>query len=269
MIIAISNQKGGTGKTTTCINMGKCLGELGYKILLVDLDPQGHLSFSLGIKGPKYSLSNLFQGKCTPWQVIVSAEGMDILPADRSLSDIELNLVKIENRHMVLHSILRPIEDNYDYILLDCPPSLSLLTINALCASKFVLIPTLLEALSIKGLSLLSDVISDLNKNIRHNIQIIGVLPVANDKRRNQSFEWLEYLKEKSPAYVFKNMVPLDVKLSEAPSFGKSAFSYAPKTHGVQCYREVAREFLTASALYGANGNDKVYEPISNRENKL
>ena len=241
MVIALVNQKGGTGKTSSAVNLGSAFASLHKKILLVDLDPQGSLTFSLGIHDTRQSLSSLFLNEASMEEVMVNRENMDVLPADIRLADIEISLSQLEERAFFLKTILSNVPP-YDHILIDCPPSLSLLTINALNAASQVIIPLQMEVLSIKGLQQILQTVEKVNLAFGHRLQILGVLPVMVDSRKNLNGEVLHYIRQQYPVNLFQTHIRTNVKASEAPSFGKSVIAYAPQSNSARDYMALASE---------------------------
>jgi chromosome partitioning protein len=243
MVIALVNQKGGTGKTSSAVNLGSALASLHKKILVVDLDPQGSLTFSLGIHNPSQSLVSLFLNEESVEEVVMSREEMDVIPSDLRLADIEIGLTQSEERAFFLKNILSNLPQ-YDPILIDCPPSLSLLTINVLTAADQVIIPLQMEVLSIKGLLQILQTVEKVNLAFQHQLQILGVLPVMVDSRKNQDGEVLSYIKQHYPVNLFQTHIRTNVKASEAPSFGKSVIAYAPQSNSARDYMALASEIV-------------------------
>lgn len=243
MIVAIVNQKGGTGKTTTTVNLGSALAQKGKRILLIDLDAQGNLSYSLGIVGFKHSMAEALLGEVKFEDILESREGMDIAPSGIGLADAELSLSEAENREGFLKDILSNIS-GYDYILIDCPPSLSILTVNALNAADKVIVPMQMEVLSLQGLDLISETISKVRQVLNPSLEIMGILPVMVDKRRKLSTEVHDHLNQNYEIKVFDSKIRNNVKASEAPSFGVSVISYAPTSNSARDYMNFAKEFL-------------------------
>ncbi|QHT67718.1 ParA family protein [Rhodocytophaga rosea] len=243
MVIALVNQKGGTGKTSSAVNLGSALASLHKKILVVDLDPQGSLTFSLGIHNTSQSLASLFLNEASAEEVMVSREEMDVIPADIRLADIEISLSQSAERAFFLRNILSNLP-HYDHILIDCPPSLSLLTINALTAANQVIIPLQMEVLSIKGLHQILQTVEKVNLAFQHQLQILGVLPVMIDSRKNLNGEVLSYIKQHYPVNLFQTHIRTNVKASEAPSFGKSVIAYAPQSNSARDYMALASEIV-------------------------
>lgn len=242
-VISIVNQKGGTGKTTTSINLGSALAKSGKSVLLVDMDSQGNLGYSLGINEGK-SIVDVFEGNATLKDVIQERESMDIVPSDIRLVDLELSLIELKKRHEVLHDHISELKSNYDYVLIDCPPSLSILAVNALYASDKVIIPMLMEVLSLQGLDQIITTISKIGTTYGKTLSVLGILPVMVDKRRKLSQEVRDYIDENYDVRIFESMIRNNVKASEAPSFGQSVISYAPSSNSGLDYTSFAEEIL-------------------------
>lgn len=243
MVISLVNQKGGTGKTTSAVNLGSALASLHQRVLLLDLDPQGSLTYSLGIHQPKYSVSQLLMNKASLSEAIISRENMAIVPADLTLADLELSLARVQKREYKLKHLLAELP-GYNYILIDCPPSLSLLTINALNASEQVIIPMQMEVLSLKGLENILSTLDKTNKAFNHNLKVMGVLPVMVDSRKNLNDEIKEYIGQNFEVNIFTSSIRTNVKASEAPSFGRSVISYAPHSNSAKDYVSLAKEII-------------------------
>ena len=243
-IVSVINQKGGTGKTTTTINLGSALSKLGKKILLVDLDPQANLSYSLGIEEPQATLADVLAGNKELNDILVHQENLSIAPGSNELVDIEISLVNQENRERFLQNILTGTK-GYDYIFIDCPPSLSLLTVNALVASDEVIIPLQMEVLTLQGLSQILATVDKIKAAFNAKLKVRGIVVVMFDKRRKLSSEIQEYLQENVDEKVFSSRIRLNVKLAEAPSFGKSVLDYDASSNGSQDYMALAKEFLS------------------------
>ncbi|WP_456458747.1 ParA family protein [Reichenbachiella sp.] len=242
-IIAIVNQKGGTGKTTTTVNLGCALAKKGKKVLLVDLDAQGNLSYSLGILEIEKSIGQVIMGEVDFQDILVSTEGLDVAPAQIDLADVEINIAGELARESILKKILADTEE-YDYVLIDCPPSLSLLTINALNAAKWVIVPLQMEVLSLQGLDQIISTINQIKEVLNENLEILGLLPVMVDSRRKLSREIYEHIEENYNFKIFNSRIRTNVRASEAPSFGESLISYAPTSNGAKDYMDFANEIL-------------------------
>ncbi|NDK55508.1 ParA family protein [Pontibacter fetidus] len=242
--VAVINQKGGTGKTTTTINLGSALSKLGKRVLLVDLDPQGNLSYSLAVTEPKATLADAFLGNTTLQEVLVEKDGLWIAPGSNELVDIEISLVSQPEREKFLYSMLKDLK-GFDYILIDCPPSLSVLTLNALTASDEVLIPLQMEVLTLQGLDQILNTVQKIKKAFNPKLKIKGIVVVMFDMRRKLSLEVLEYLQQNVKEHIFKQSIRLNVKLAEAPSFGRSIMEYDATSNGAKDYMALAEEFIT------------------------
>jgi len=243
-IVSVINQKGGTGKTTTTINLGSALQKLGKRVLLVDLDPQANLSYSLGITEPAATLADVFTGGQQLKDCILDRNGLFVAPGSNDLVDVEVSLVNQENRERFLQQMLSEVK-GYDYILIDCPPSLSLLTVNALAASKEVLIPLQMEVLTLQGLGQILNTVKQIKTTLNSKLKVKGIVVVMYDQRRKLSSEIEDYLKENIEEYIFQQRIRLNVKLAEAPSFGKSVLEYDPSSNGAKDYMSLAKEFIS------------------------
>ncbi len=244
-IIAIVNQKGGTGKTTTAVNLGRAIADMGKRVLLLDLDPQGSLSYYLGANSNVWTISDVILGDISLNNAIIQRENLEIIPADISLADLEVSLAGYPQREFIIKKLLLQ-APQYDYILMDCSPSLSVMTINALTAAKYIIIPLQMEVLSIHGLELMLETVERIKKNLNPTLEIMGILPLMYDRKRRITQEVLAHIvKTYSFLYMFDTLIRMDVKLVEAPSYGKSVFSYAPDANGAQDYMKLAKEVVT------------------------
>lgn len=243
MKIAIINQKGGTGKTTTAINLAVSLGKKGHKVLLLDLDPQSNLSFSFGVTSFEHSIADVISEECSLIDAVIHCEGIDIIPADYSLADIELSMTSVEQREFILRDVLQQ-ANHYDFVIIDCLPALSLLTINALCATNKLIIPLQLTVLSMQGLDQVLNLIERVRDLWNPGIEVMGVLPVLYEVRMRISREVLEFMKENFDLHIFKHFIRRNVKIIEAPSHGLSVINYAPKSIGAKDYSAFADEVL-------------------------
>ncbi|ANQ50969.1 ParA family protein [Flammeovirga sp. MY04] len=245
-VISIVNQKGGTGKTTTTTNLGVALGKLGHKVLVIDMDAQGNMTFHFGVQD-KYtkSMSHVLTEGEKLKDIAVEREGIFVAPSDVSLADAELSLVNAEGREFILRNAVDKARKKYDYILIDCAPALSILSINALTASDHILVPLQMEVLSMQGLSQILETVFQIKENLNNSLTILGILPVMFDTRRSITMEILNHIKENFGIRVLNNNIGIDVKLVEAPSFGQSIFEYAPLSTGAIQYMRVAREFIS------------------------
>lgn len=243
MIIAIVNQKGGTGKTTTTVNLGSALAKMGKKVLLIDLDPQGNLSYSLGIEEPRHFLDEVLLGEIGLSDILVEREGMKIAPSRVELADVELTIAMMKRRESILKSKLKGL-DKYEFVLIDCPPSLSLLTVNALNAANEIIIPLQMEVLSLQGLDQILTTVGKMQGVFNKSLAISGILPVMVDNRRKLSSEVLDYIEENYDLPIFNSRIRTNVRASEAPSFGKSAVKYAPSSNSAKDYMAFANEIV-------------------------
>ncbi len=247
-IIAVVNQKGGVGKTTTVVNLGAALAEKGKRVLLVDLDPQGSLSSSVGIEvqpdtPTMYTL--LSHHDAPPHSAILSVkEHLDVIPSDIHLAAAELELVDRAGREHMLKKVLSPLRDEYDFILIDCPPNLGLLTVNALTAADEVIIPLQCEFLALRGLGTLFENIARVRKRLNPRLQVRGILPVMFDPRPWHTRQILEETRALFGDYVFPITVRRSIRFAEAAVAGMPILDYAPNHPGAQAYRELAEVLI-------------------------
>jgi chromosome partitioning protein len=250
-MIAVANQKGGVGKTTTAVNLAACLGYLKNKVLLVDIDPQGNATSGFGIEKRKITATSyeMLIGQATVDEVLVhtSFAGVDIIPSSIAMAGAEVELVELEKRTERLRMALASVRDNYDYILIDCPPSLGMITLNAFTAVDTVLIPTQCEYYSLEGLSQLMATVRQVKRKYNPNIQIEGVLLTMYDARLNLTSQVVAEIKRFFPDKVYRTTIPRNVRLSEAPSFGEPVIYYDKSSRGAHAYSELTREFLKAN----------------------
>jgi len=248
-IYALANQKGGVGKTTTAVNLGAYLASSGQRVLLVDTDPQANATSSLGIDRQGLSHSTydvLLNGVPAEKAILLTKQvRLDLLPSTTELAGAEVELVGMMAREHRLSRALDPVQERYDYLLLDCPPSLGLLTINALAAARDgVLIPVQCEYLALEGLGHLLKTIYMVRDNLNPRLTIAGVVLTMFDTRTNLSKQVVDEVRRYFPAHVFETIIPRTVRLSEAPSYGETILSYAPDTAGALAYRALAQELL-------------------------
>tara|TARA_B100000809_G_scaffold254560_1_gene291909 strand:+ start:10083 stop:10823 length:741 start_codon:yes stop_codon:yes gene_type:complete len=246
MIISIVNQKGGTAKTTTAINISSGLVKQDKKVLLLGMDLQGDISYALNITNQEKSISEVLMGEVLIQDIILQREGIDVIPTNISLADVELSIGKVENNSYLLKTYLSVINKNYDYVIIDCSPSLSLLTLNALCASDQIIIPLQLTVMGVNGLELMLSTVEKVKKILNPSLKIMGILPVIVDKRKNLSKEIMNYLIEMFSIRIFKNSIRANVKAAEAPSFGISVLEYAPNSTSAIDYKNLVKEIINS-----------------------
>ncbi|MBA7529491.1 Chromosome partitioning protein ParA [subsurface metagenome] len=242
-IITITNQKGGTGKTSITMNLGVALALLGKKILLIDFDPQANLTYSFGIHKPKNTIVEVLQGIQTLQTILVRKEGLDIAPSSPLLADLEVSMVNKIGREQLLDERIKGLK-GYDYIFIDSPPSLSILTVNALNTANEILIPLQMEILSLQGLTQLLKTIGEVKNVLNKKLKIGGIIVSMYDSRRRLSDEVLNEIKDNLKEKVFNSVIRICVKIAEAPSFAQSVLKYAPSSNGAIDYRNLAKEFL-------------------------
>ena len=247
-IIAIANQKGGVGKTTTAINLSACLAEAGKKVLVIDLDPQGNTTSGLGID--KSELENtvyeLILDECTAKEAMVRTDidNLFILPANVNLAGAEIELLDIDNKEYTLREAIDYVQEEFEYIIIDCPPSLNMLTVNAMTTANTVLVPIQCEYYALEGVGQLINTINLVKKQLNKDLYIEGVVLTMNDARTNLSNQVIKEVKTYFKDNVYKTIIPRNVKLSEAPSFGMPITVYAPKSKGARCYEKLTNEIL-------------------------
>lgn len=245
-VICVSNHKGGVGKTTSTMNIGAGLSQLGKKVLLVDLDPQANLTQCLGKEGQEKNVYGSLKGEY-PLHPVVVSEGFHLIPSTLDLSGAEVELSGEAGREYILRELLEPVKKGYDFILIDSPPSLGLLTLNALSASDSVLIPVQAEYLAMQGLSKLAEIIAKIKQRVNKKLEVGGVFITQFDSRKVLNKDIANAIDERFKDKVFKTKIRDNVALAEAPIAGQDIFTYSPKSYGAEDYLSLSREVLEAS----------------------
>lgn len=247
-VIAVANQKGGVGKTTTTVNLSACLAELGMKVLLIDIDPQGNATSGLGIdrKRVKGSTYDVLLDEISPMEAMIETRvrGLSVVPATIDLAGAEIELVPRISRESRLKKALEPVRDRFDFVLMDCPPSLGLLTINALTAADSILIPIQCEYYALEGLTQLMDTFHLVHEALNPALEVEGVVLTMFDGRTNLSIQVVEDVKRYFKGKVYRSIVTRNVRLSEAPSHGLPISLYDPRSKGAEAYAELAKEVI-------------------------
>ncbi|MDO3413229.1 AAA family ATPase [Saccharibacillus sp. CPCC 101409] len=248
-IIAIANQKGGVGKTTTSVNLSAGLAKLGKRVLLIDIDPQGNTTSGVGINKADVEncIYDIIINEVHPRDAIVSThiENLDVIPATIQLAGAEIELVPVVSRELRLKKTIHLVKKDYDYILIDCPPSLGILTINSLTAADSVIIPIQCEYYALEGLSQLLNTVRLVQKHLNTSLQIEGVLLTMLDARTNLGIQVIEEVKKYFQDKVYGTIIPRNVRLSEAPSHGQTIMTYDPRSKGAEVYMELAKEVVS------------------------
>ena len=249
-IIAITNQKGGVGKTTTAVNLTACLADMGRRVLVVDLDPQGNTSSGLGVKTGNNSVYEVVVGKIPMRSCIqkTKVDRLHLAPADIRLAGAEVELVSVARREYRLKSALDQVGSDYDFVFIDCPPSLGLLTLNALTAANRVLVPIQCEYYALEGVTSLVDTVNRVKRSLNPQLDIEGILLTMLDGRTNLGIQVVAQVKRHFKKKVFATTIPRNVRLGEAPSHGLPIHLYDPRSAGAEAYRALAREILERNA---------------------
>lgn len=255
-VISISNHKGGVGKTTSAINIGAGLNKLGKKILLIDLDPQANLSQSLRLTSPGLNIYGAIRGeyKLQPVEIL---KGLDVIPSTLDLSGAEVEMSGANNREYILRELIEPLRGRYDYILIDNPPSLGLLTINALTASQEVLIPLQAQYLALQGLTKLLEVIDKIKKRLNRELRVGGIFITQYDSRKILNRDVVSTIEAHFKGEVFKTRIRDNVALAEAPTQGLDIFRYSPKSYGAEDYLALCKEIVKQSNHNKQSNTDK------------
>lgn len=248
-VIAIANQKGGVGKTTTAINLSSCLAEKGKKVLAIDMDPQGNMTSGLGLdkNSVENTIYDLIIGEVEINQAIKKniLENLDIIPTSIDLSGAEIELLDEENKEYIVRNAVSEVKDDYDYIIIDCPPSLSMLTINAMTTADSVLVPIQCEYYALEGLSQLIHTVELVRDRLNQNLKIEGVVFTMYDARTNLSLQVVENVKDNLQQNIYKTIIPRNIRLAEAPSYGMPINHYDSKSAGADSYRRLAEEVIS------------------------
>lgn len=247
-IIAVANQKGGVGKTTTSINLAACLADKGKKVLAVDMDPQGNLTSGLGVDkdSVEKSIYELIIGEVDIKEVINKEvlENLDIIPTSIDLSAAEIELIGVDDKEYILRNAIDQVKDQYDFVIIDCPPSLSMLTINAMTTADSVIVPIQCEYYALEGLSQLIHTVELVKDRLNSKLEIEGVVFTMYDARTNLSLQVVENVKDNLQQNIYKTIIPRNIRLAEAPSYGLPINKYDPKSTGAESYMRLADEVI-------------------------
>ena len=246
--IAITNQKGGVGKTTTAINLAAALAELGKKILVIDTDPQGNMTSGFGVNKNEVenTVYELMLGSCSTEEAIIKnvKDGVDMIASNVNLAAVEIELIDDDNRNYVLKNEIEWVKDKYDYIIIDCPPSLSMLTVNAMTTADTVLVPIQCEYYALEGLSQLIHTVNLVKNGLNPELDLEGVVFTMYDSRTNLSAQVVENVKANIQTKVYQTVIPRNIRLAEAPSYGQPISEYDPKSAGAEAYKNLTKEVI-------------------------
>lgn len=252
-IIAVANQKGGVGKTTTATNLSACLAEKGKKVLAIDIDPQGNMTSGLGVDKNELdeTVYELILDECTLKDCLQTdvLENLALIPSNVNLAGAEIELIGVDDKEFILKEAVDQVKEQYDFIIIDCPPSLNTLTVNAMTTADTVLVPIQCEYFALEGLSQLIHTIDLVRERLNPSLAIEGVVFTMYDARTNLSLQVVENVKENLQQTVYKSIIPRNVRLAEAPSHGKPITLYDPKSAGAEAYRDLADEVIENAAL--------------------
>ena len=246
--IAIANQKGGVGKSTTAINLSSCLGEMGQKVLTIDMDPQGNTTSGMGVE--KNEVENtiyellLGESKLEDCIIPLNFDNLSLIPSNVNLAGAEIELIGVEDKEFILKNAIDQVRDQYDFIIIDCPPSLNMLTINAMTTADTVLVPIQCEYYALEGLSQLMHTIELVQERLNPELEMEGIVFTMYDARTNLSLQVVENVKDSLEQNIYKTIIPRNVRLAEAPSYGMPITQYDPKSRGAEAYMDFAEEFL-------------------------